>query len=146
MTFRTFAALTLALSLSTATAFAQTAAPVAAPATSAVDSRAVCKADMDKLCPGVERGEARRTCIDTNKDKFSAACTTARAADQERRQAFRAACADDAAKLCAAVDKSQGRATVECIRTHADKLTPACKTQLSQLPEPVSGDKAAVQK
>ena len=106
------------------------------PSSPVVDVRAVCKADMDKLCPNVERGDARRSCIETNKDKFSEACKTARSAardvNQDRREAFRAACAGDIAKLCANVEKGQGR-TVDCVRTNADKLTPTCKSELTNL-------------
>ena len=91
---------------------------------------------MDKLCPNVERGDARRACIDTNKDKFSDACKAARSAardvNQDRREAFRSACAGDIAKLCANVEKGQGR-TVDCVRTNADKLTPTCKSELTNL-------------
>jgi hypothetical protein len=133
MLLRSFSAIAFGLTVSISSAFAQSAAPAAAPI---VDVRAVCKADMDKLCPNVERGDARRSCIETNKDKFSEACKTARSAardvNQDRREAFRAACAGDIAKLCANVEKGQGR-TVDCVRTNADKLTPVCKTGLTNL-------------
>jgi hypothetical protein len=141
---RPIAVLAFSLALPVATAFAQSAAPAAAPA---VDVRTACKADMDKLCAGVERGDARRACMDTNKDKFSDGCKAARTAADARREAFRAACAGDVAKLCATVEKGQGRAAVECVRANADNVTPACKTQLSQLPEGGPGaEPAAAQK
>ena len=127
--------LALPLSFSVASAFAQSASPAAATAPVA-DVRAACKADMDKLCAGVERGEARRACIDTNKDKFSDGCKAARTAADSRREAFRAACAGDIAKLCASAENGRGRA-MECIRANTDKLTPVCKTQVSQLPAEV---------
>ena len=126
----------LPLSLSAASAFAQSAA---APAAAVGDVRTACKADMDKLCPGAERGDARRTCIETNKDKFSDACKAARTAADSRREAFRAACAGDIAKLCASEGQGRGRA-VECVRANADKVTPACKTQVSLLPASGGGD------
>lgn len=137
MVLRSVSAAALGLVVSISAAFAQSTAPAAAPVASpVVDVRAVCKADMDKYCPNVERGDARRACIDTNKDKFSEACKTARSAardaGQDRREAFRAACAGDIAKLCANVERGQGR-TVDCMRTNADKLTPTCKTELSNL-------------
>ena len=125
----------MSLSLSVTGAFAQTATPAAATAGS-VDVRAVCKADMDKLCPGLER-DARRSCVEANVDKFSDSCkaarTAARADGEKRREAVRAACATDISKLCATVDKGNGH-RMECLRANTDKLTPDCKTQLSQLP------------
>ena len=129
--------LALPLTLLAGMAFAQSAAPVVAPAAPVVDVRAACKSDMDAFCPGVERGESRRACVDANKDKFSDSCKAARSANrdanQDRREAFRAACADDVAKLCATAPKGQGQ-VVECIRANADKVTSACKTKLSELP------------
>ena len=135
-------ALALPLTVSVSTAFAQSAAPAApAPVTPApvVDVRAVCKPDMDKLCPNVERGVARRACIETNRDKFSDACKTARNAAhdarQDRREAFRAACSDDIAKLCASADADKGKGkgrTVECVKSNADKLTSTCKAELTK--------------
>jgi hypothetical protein len=140
MLLRSFSAIAFGLTVSIASAFAQSAAPAAtanSPAASPVaDVRAVCKVDMDKLCPNVERGDARRACIDNNKDKFSEACKAARSAardgNQDRRGAFRAACSGDIAKLCANVEKGQGRA-VDCVRANADKLTPTCKGELTNL-------------
>ena len=130
----------LPLALSATTAAAQsTPAPTAAVS----DVRTACKADMDKLCPAAERGDGRRSCIEANKDKFSDACKTARAAAATQREAFRAACADDIAKLCTDAG-GRGRA-VECVRTNVDKVTPACKTQVSQLPAR-AGEDAPVQK
>lgn len=133
MLLRSISAIAFGLTVSISSAFAQSVSPASSPV---VDVRAVCKADMDKLCPNVERGDARRSCIETNKDKFSDACKAARSAardgNQDRRESFRAACAGDIAKLCANVEKGQGR-TVDCMRTNAEKLTPTCKTELSNL-------------
>lgn len=134
---------TLALGSGLAAAQAPGAAPTAATASTAtVDVRTACKADIEALCPGVERGEARRTCLEANKEKVSDSCKTARTAardaNQDRRDAFRAACADDIAKLCSGVERGQGK-VAECVRANADKVTPACKTQISALP---AGDKA----
>ena len=124
-------------------AYAQSKVPSAPAAAPVVDVRAACKADMDKLCPNVERGDARRACIDTNRDKFSDACKTARSAtrdgNQDRREAFRAACSGDIAKLCANVEKGRGR-TVDCVRSNADKLTPTCKSELTNLSANTKGD------
>jgi Cysteine rich repeat len=136
MFHRSFICAAFSLSLAVSGAFAQSAAPAATAAAPAVDVRAACKADMDQLCPNVERGDARRSCIEANRDKFSQACNTARSAardaNQDRRAAFRAACAGDIAKLCATTEKGQGR-TVDCVRSNADKLTPVCKTELTNL-------------
>jgi hypothetical protein len=143
MRARSFAALALALALpvsvSITPAVAQSAAAPAPTATTAPasDVRSACKADLDRLCPGVERGEARRACVDTNKDKFSDGCKAARSAardaNQDSREAFRAACAGDIAKLCANVEKGQGR-TTDCVRANSDKVVAACKTALDGLP------------
>ena len=45
--------------------------------------RKPCKQEISQLCPGVERGPARRECVTKNFDQFSPAC-------QERIRARRA--------------------------------------------------------
>lgn len=164
---RSFVAMALAVALpvtvSISSAFAQSApapasvptpaaaatAPAATTATApTIDVRTACKADMDKLCPNVERGEARRTCVEANKDKFSESCkaarTAARDAGQDRREAFRAACASDIAKLCADAGKGKGR-VIDCMRGNTDKLTPSCKAELSTLSAHARGGDSAGQ-
>ena len=136
----TVAAVAVPLLLS-ATAQAQTAQPqAAAPAAAEAafeNVRNACRDDIKTLCTGVEKGEARRACLETNKDKLSPGCTAARtaAADarQDRREAFRAACGGDVAKLCATVEKGHGK-MVECIRGNEAQLSPACKSEVAALP------------
>lgn len=41
------------------------------------DVRTACRADVEALCPGAERGETRRACMETNRDKLSESCRSA---------------------------------------------------------------------
>ena len=71
--------LTFFLVLSSATALAEDEAPRA-------DARAACKADVDKLCPGIQPGSGRIVgCLKQNEAQMSAACKEAMAKARERR-------------------------------------------------------------
>ena len=41
------------------------------------DVRTACRADVETLCPNAERGEARRACMESNRDKLSEGCKIA---------------------------------------------------------------------
>jgi membrane fusion protein, multidrug efflux system len=41
------------------------------------DVRTACRADVEAHCPTAERGDARRACMETNKEKLSAGCKAA---------------------------------------------------------------------
>jgi hypothetical protein len=119
----------------------QSAAPGAAEpgAGRTASIRAACRDDVKRLCGTAERGEARRTCMQANRDKLSPACTAAREArrteGRQRRQAFRGACGEDIKRVCA--DAGRGRrAAFQCLNGNADKISAACKTEIAAMPAP----------
>ncbi len=51
-------------------------------------------------------------------------------------------CADDAAKLCKGVQQGEGR-VAQCLKEHANDLSPACKENIAKLKEKVQEFKEA---
>lgn len=96
---------------------------------------APCAADAKKLCSGVSPGEGRMlACLREHESKLSASCkaiiahatpVAARPATGKRHTA----CEADVAKLCKDVPVGQGR-VLQCLKSHADQLTPECKASL----------------
>ena len=73
---------TLVLLLLPAAALAQTPAAPASPQVAEARGkiRVACAADVQKLCPGIERGKGeRRTCLQAHETELSEECRAARA-------------------------------------------------------------------
>ncbi len=91
---------------------------------------AVCRADMEKYCPGTSRG-ARRTCMTENAAKLSPECSAAFADVEAKAKAMRDACSADVTAHCAAAGKGEGgRGIVTCLRENKAKVTPTCATAM----------------
>ena len=117
------------LAMTPMAAFAQSAAaPATAPEPGKGAPLAVCRADIDQLCPGAAKGD-RRKCLTDNAAKLSPACTSAIADLQGKIKAMREACAVDVKSLCADTAKGGG-AIVQCLRGNAAKLSPGCDTAI----------------
>ena len=83
-----------------------------------------CKADLEKLCPGVEPGHGRiLACIEGKTDQLSQACKD----DVSKKlDAFYKACKADADKLCASVVRGEGR-VIQCLKDNEASLSKSCK-------------------
>lgn len=93
-----------------------------APAAFAKDG-GVCKADVEKFCKNVEKGEGRiHRCLKDHKAELSTACQT----KMEKSEQRRVACKDDAVKFCKDVPRGKGQMKA-CMKQHEAELSPACK-------------------
>lgn len=83
-----------------------------------------CKADLEKLCPGVEPGHGRiLACIEGKTDQLSQACKD----DVSKKlDAFYKACRADADKLCASVVRGEGR-VMQCLKDNEASLSKSCQ-------------------
>lgn len=83
-----------------------------------------CKADLDKICPGVQPGEGRiLACLEGKTDQLSPACKD----DVSKKLgAFYKGCKADADKLCPTVERGEGR-VMQCLADNEASLSKSCK-------------------
>jgi hypothetical protein len=98
-----------------------------------------CRADVEKLCKGVEHGQGRiAECMKQHEAQVSGECKAHMQkmhADMEARmQAFSEACKADAQQHCKGVEPGKGR-MVACLRKNEASLSPGCKEQMSKMDE-----------
>ena len=95
-----------------------------------------CRAEVKKLCGGVEPGSGRiRQCIQDNEGKLSPAC---RQKIQEKvsrmKEGFhelRAACEGDVKRLCPNVEPGGGR-IAGCLKEHRKEVSEGCARAMEQ--------------
>ncbi len=103
------------------------------------DDRGACRADVEKLCKGVEPGEGRLAhCMKEHESEISPGCKEHMAkmheAMQKRMQAFNEACKGDVEKYCKDVKPGEGR-MAGCLRKNEASLSAGCKEQMTQMDE-----------
>ena len=83
-----------------------------------------CKADLDKVCPGVEPGHGRiLACLEGKTDQLSQACKD----DVSKKlTALYKACKADTEKLCPGVEMGGGR-LLQCLGDNDTALSSSCK-------------------
>jgi hypothetical protein len=107
---------------------------VSSVASTAWADRGACKADIERLCKGVEGGGGRiAKCMKEHEADLSEGCKKAReeshARRKEQRKGMREACHADVEKLCA--DKRGGKGNMmSCLNENRAKLSPACAEKL----------------
>ena len=90
-----------------------------------------CRADVARLCPGVQPGRgAIRDCLRQNADQLSDECKAHLDQAHQKFQAAREACQPDVAKFCADV-KPGGHRIAACLREHASELSQACQAAMA---------------
>jgi len=83
-----------------------------------------CKADLDKVCPGVQPGEGRiLACLEGKTDQLSQACKD----DVSKKLvSLYKGCKPDAEKFCSTVERGEGR-VMQCLRDNEASLSKSCK-------------------
>jgi len=85
-----------------------------------------CRADVEKLCKDVKRGEGGiAQCLKQNEASVSPACKEAMAQMREKMQALIDACKDDAKQYCEGVQHGHGR-IMKCLIENDAKLSEGC--------------------
>jgi hypothetical protein len=86
-----------------------------------------CRADVDRLCPGIAPGGGRiAACLKANQAQVSPACKTELASVARKVKEVGAACEDDIRSFCADVKPGQF-AVLRCLADNKFSLTPACQ-------------------
>lgn len=104
-----------------------------------------CRADMAKLCAGVQPGEGRlMKCLKEKESQVSAECKASweqkraerkeqrKEQRQEHRQEMRAACQSDFQKLCAGMQPGDGR-IIKCLKEKEAQVSEGCKSAMSAM-------------
>jgi hypothetical protein len=96
---------------------------------SAQDAHA-CKADREKLCPGMQPGDEKmHECMKQHEAELSPECVAERKERQEAWKKVQASCKADEEKFCADAGKERG-AKAKCLESHTAELAPACADAL----------------
>ncbi len=98
---------------------------------------AACKADLEKLCAGVEPGEGRLIkCLKEKESQVSAECKASwdkmKDERKDRRQEMRAACGGDAEKHCPGMKPGDGQ-LMKCMKEKEAQLSAGCKAAMSEM-------------
>ncbi len=89
-----------------------------------------CKADREKLCPGIKPGDKQlAACMKQHEAELSAECTASRKERLDAWKAVRAACKDDFAKFCKDAAKEDGGKR-KCLKSHESELGQTCADAL----------------
>lgn len=91
-----------------------------------------CAADTQKFCPDAKTTKEQAQCLKSHETELSQGCTDLRAkatSAQSKIANMRAACKGDAETMCKDA-KPGGGALIQCLKSHAADLSPACKDAL----------------
>lgn len=113
--------------------------------------KVACESDVTKLCSSSSQGKGPIDCLKNNLDQLSSECKTLisqmpeRPAGQEHGQgqgknnskmeALKNNCSSDVEKLCASSQNQRG-GPISCLKKNLEQLSSACKTSVSEIPEP----------
>ena len=90
-----------------------------------------CRADVQKLCKGVQPGGGRIAgCLKQHESELSPGCRERIAAAREEGKELMEACKADAEALCKGVQAGQGR-IMRCLVEHKDRVSGACRAKIS---------------
>lgn len=90
-----------------------------------------CKADAEKLCPGIAPGDgAIHRCLKRHEAELSPACAKFQEAVRDKIRAFVQACSSDIKTHCRDVEPGSGR-VVRCLKENQPALTDTCKAKLA---------------
>ena len=89
-----------------------------------------CRADVEKLCPGIPPGGGRvSACLQANRAQVSPACKAELASVSRKVKEVGAACEDDIVSYCGAVRPGQG-AILRCLQANKATISPGCQEVL----------------
>jgi Cysteine rich repeat len=91
-----------------------------------------CRADVQKLCKGVQPGGGRiAACLKQHESELAPGCRERMAEARKEGKEFSEACKADAETLCKGVQPGQGR-VMRCLVEHKDKLSGGCLSKISE--------------
>jgi hypothetical protein len=96
------------------------------------EMRGACRADMQKLCKGIQPGGGRLAmCLKQHESELSPGCQQRIAEAKEEGKEFAEACKADAGTVCKGVQPGQGR-VMRCLAENKDKLSSGCRAEIAK--------------
>jgi hypothetical protein len=96
------------------------------------EGHGACRADVQKLCKGVQPGGGRiAACLKQHESEISPGCRDRMAEARKEGKEFAEACKADAETLCKGVQHGQGR-IMRCLVEHKDKLSGGCREKIAE--------------
>jgi len=93
-----------------------------------------CKADREKLCPGMKPGDGQfNQCMKQHEAELSPECAAARKEREDARKNVTMNCKADLEKLCADAEKGHG-GRMKCLEGHESEVGQACADALKAMP------------
>ncbi len=96
------------------------------------DMHGACRADMQKLCKGIQPGGGRvAMCLKQHESELSPGCRERMAEAREEGKEFIEACKADAETVCKGVQPGQGR-VMRCLAENKEKLSSGCRAKIAE--------------
>jgi hypothetical protein len=98
----------------------------------AISARGECKADREKFCASVPKGDKKAMwqCMKDNEAQLSEPCKNHIAKMREKGKGIKKACKEEHKKLCKDVKPGEGR-IIKCLKQNEAQLSDACKAALA---------------
>lgn len=90
-----------------------------------------CKADFEKFCSNVPKGEGRRIkCFKEHETELSPACQAKMKNMQDKLESFKNDCQPDIQKFCSNVPSKHWE-KMKCLKEHSSEISSACQNHLN---------------
>jgi len=101
-------------------------------ATSGITAKGECKADREKFCKDVKKGDLKgmHACMKSHDAELSEACKSHRSQAREKSKEIKKACKKDYKKLCKGTQPGEGR-IIKCLKEKEAELSADCKGALA---------------
>lgn len=96
------------------------------------EMRGACRADVQKLCKGIQPGGGRlAVCLKQHESELSPGCQERIAEAKQEIKEFAEACKADAETVCKGVQPGQGR-VLRCLAENKEKLSSGCRAEIAE--------------
>ena len=96
------------------------------------EMRGACRADLQKLCKGIQPGGGRLVmCLKQHESEVSPGCREEMAEAKKEFKEFAEACKGDAQTFCKGVQPGQGR-VLRCLAENKEKLSSGCRSEIAE--------------